>query len=143
MDFMVLKIPAKSENESFVRVVVAAFSARLDPTLDEVNEVRTAVSEAVTNSILHAYEDEKGIITIKASIENHSIWVEVRDEGKGIEDIQKVREPFYTEKPELERSGMGITIMENFMDDFVLESAPGKGTVVKMSKTFRKTESNH
>ncbi len=143
MDYMILKIPAKSENESFVRVVVAAFSARLDPTLEEVNEVRTAVSEAVTNSILHAYDDETGTITIKAAIENHTVMVEVHDEGKGIEDIQKVREPFYTDKPELERSGMGFTIMENFMDKLEIHSMPGKGTVIKMSKTFGKALENH
>ncbi len=143
-DYMALEVPAKSENESFVRVVVAAFAARLDPTLEEINELKTAVSEAVTNSILHAYEHDTGIIRIRALIEKQQFFVEIHDSGKGIKDIAQAREPLYTDKPELERSGMGFTIMENFMDQVTIESAPGKGTVIKMLKTFGKsTEKNH
>ncbi len=139
-----LEVPAKSENESFVRVVIAAFAARLDPTLEELNEVKTAVSEAVTNSIIHAYEDDRGIIKISAYVDERQLTVEIYDSGKGIEDIARAREPLYTEKPELERSGMGFTIMENFMDEVIVESAPGKGTAVKMSKVFgRVAENNH
>ncbi|MGI6318685.1 MAG: anti-sigma F factor [Firmicutes bacterium] len=144
MDYMMLEVPAKSENESFVRVVIAAFAARLDPTLEELNEVKTAVSEAVTNSIIHAYEDDRGIIKISAYVDERQLTVEIYDSGKGIEDIARAREPLYTEKPELERSGMGFTIMENFMDEVIVESAPGKGTAVKMSKVFgRVAENNH
>lgn len=143
-NYMFLEVPARSENESFVRVVVSAFAARLDPTLEEINELKTAVSEAVTNSILHAYDYQRGVIKIYVSIENQQLLVEIQDSGKGIEDIARAREPLYTEKPELERSGMGFTIMENFMDDLIVESVPGKGTVVKMLKTFGKiAEINH
>jgi len=141
---MTLEVPARSENESFVRVVIAAFAARLDPTLEEINEVKTAVSEAVTNSILHAYEGDQGLIKIKAVVEDKKLWIEISDTGKGIEDIARAREPLYTDKPELERSGMGFTIMENFMDELLVESSPGKGTVVKMLKVFDKAaESSH
>lgn len=144
MNYMMLEVPARSENESFVRVVIAAFAARLDPTLEELNEVKTAVSEAVTNSILHAYEDDRGVIKISAFVDERQLIIEIFDTGKGIEDIAKAREPLYTEKPELERSGMGFTIMENFMDEVRIESVPGKGTAIKMSKVFgRAVESNH
>ena len=144
MNYMMLEVPARSENESFVRVVIAAFAARLDPTLEEINEVKTAVSEAVTNSILHAYDDDRGLIKIKAFVEDKKLWIEISDSGKGIDDIARAREPLYTDKPELERSGMGFTIMENFMDEVVISSSPGKGTVVKMLKVFNKVaESSH
>jgi len=150
MNYMMLEVPARSENESFVRVVIAAFAARLDPTLEEINEVKTAVSEAVTNSILHAYDDDQGLIKIKAfvedNVEDKKLWIEISDTGKGIADIAKAREPLYTDKPELERSGMGFTIMENFMDEVEVNSSPGKGTVVKMLKVFNKdkvAESSH
>ena len=144
MNYMMLEVPARSENESFVRVVIAAFAARLDPTLEEINEVKTAVSEAVTNSILHAYDDDRGLIKIKAFVEDKKLWIEISDRGKGIDDIARAREPLYTDKPELERSGMGFTIMENFMDEVVINSSPGKGTVVKMLKVFNKVaESSH
>jgi stage II sporulation protein AB (anti-sigma F factor) len=143
MNYMMLEVPARSENESFVRVVIAAFAARLDPTLEELNEVKTAVSEAVTNSILHAYEDDRGLIKINAFVENKRLMVEIYDTGRGIEDIARAREPLFTEKPELERSGMGFTIMENFMDEVMVESKPGKGTKIKMSKTFGQFSGNN
>lgn len=139
MDYMRLEIPARSENESFARVVVAAFAARLNPTLEELNELKTAVSEAVTNCILHAYEDTESIISIKVTAEDKTLVVEIADQGKGIEDIAKAMEPLYTDKPELERSGMGFTIMENFMDGLTVKSQKGKGTVVTMSKNIGKT----
>ncbi|HHT45976.1 MAG TPA: anti-sigma F factor [Firmicutes bacterium] len=144
MNYMMLEVPARSENESFVRVVIAAFAARLDPTLEELNEVKTAVSEAVTNSILHAYEDDRGVIKINAFLNDRQLTIEIYDTGKGIEDIAKAREPLFTSKPELERSGMGFTIMENFMDEVKIESIPGKGTAIKMSKSFgRAVKNNH
>ncbi|HHU76926.1 MAG TPA: anti-sigma F factor [Firmicutes bacterium] len=138
MDYMHLEIPARSENERFVRVVVAAFAARLDPTLEELNELKTAVSEAVTNCILHAYDDADSVIIVKVMAENNNLIVEVADRGKGIEDIAKAKEPLYTDKPELERSGMGFTIMENFMDALKVQSRKGEGTVITMSKNIGK-----
>ncbi|HAP31768.1 MAG TPA: anti-sigma F factor [Firmicutes bacterium] len=139
MNYMKMEIPARSENESFVRVVVAAFAARLDPTLEELNEVKTAVSEAVTNCIIHAYDNiEEGIIMITVSLDGNKLSLEIEDYGKGIMDIEQAREPLYTEKPELERAGMGFSIMENFMDELFVESVPGKGTRVTMIRTLGK-----
>ncbi len=135
--FMKLEIESRSENEAFARVVVAAFAARLDPTLEEISDIKTAVSEAVTNAVIHAYEDKIGPVTIDAVIEGKRLTVEVADRGVGIEDLEQAREPLYTSKPELERSGMGFTIMENFMDELHLRSAPGEGTVVIMAKVIR------
>jgi stage II sporulation protein AB (anti-sigma F factor) len=146
MNYMKMEVPARSENESFVRVVVAAFAARLDPTLEELNEVKTAVSEAVTNCIIHAYDNVlEGIILITVSLDGNKLSLEVKDYGKGIIDIDQAREPLYTEKPELERAGMGFSIMENFMDELLVESAPGKGTRVTMIRTLGKksTWDNH
>lgn len=132
--FMKLEIPSRSDNESFARVVVAAFASRLDPTLDEISDIKTAVSEAVTNAIIHAYEDQYGLIVITASIEQNRLTVEIADQGIGIADLERARQPLYTSKPELERSGMGFTIMENFMDEIQVHSAPGKGTTVVLVK---------
>lgn len=128
---------SKSQNEGFARVVVAAFASQLDPTLDELADIKTAVSEAVTNSIIHGYEDTVGTIRIKAKLYESRIDIWVQDWGKGIEDIEKARQPLWTSKPELDRSGMGFTIMENFMDELEVKSEPGKGTTVKMVKNFR------
>ena len=135
--FMKLIIESRSENESFARVVVAAFAARLDPTLEEISDIKTAVSEAVTNAIIHAYEDGIGLVTIGASLKGSVLTVEVADEGAGMADVEKARAPLYTSKPELERSGMGFTIMENFMDRLDVSSSPGKGTTVIMVKEIR------
>ncbi len=145
MDYMNMEIPAKAENESFARVVVAAFIARLDPTLEELNEVKTAVSEAVTNCIIHAYDNlEDGIIRIALVLEGNKLTIEIEDKGRGILDIEKAREPLYTEKPELERAGMGFSIMENFMDELYVDSVPGKGTRVRMVRSFgKKAWDNH
>ncbi len=132
--FMKLEIPSRSDNEAFARVVVAAFVARLDPTLEEINDIKTAVSEAVTNAIIHAYEDRPGRILIYATLEGTTLTVEVLDEGVGIVDLELARQPLYTSKPELERSGMGFTIMENFMDEMHVRTAPGEGTVVTLVK---------
>ena len=135
--FMKLEIESLSENESFARVVVAAFAARLDPTLEEISDIKTAVSEAVTNAIIHAYEDRVGLISVRAYIDGNVLTVEVEDWGVGMEDVEKARQPLYTSKPELERSGMGFTIMENFMDKLTVRSAPGQGTLVTMVKEIR------
>jgi stage II sporulation protein AB (anti-sigma F factor) len=134
---MKLEFPSKSENEAFARVVVAAFASQLDPTLEEIQDVKMAVSEAVTNAIIHGYENTYGIVTIKCAIEDNQLIVEVIDNGKGIEDVNLARQPLYTSKPELERSGMGFTVMESFMDSLEVESEIGKGTRVVMKKKFQ------
>jgi stage II sporulation protein AB (anti-sigma F factor) len=117
---------------------VAAFAAQADPTLDEISDVKTAVSEAVTNAIIHGYENGPGTILISATLDNGRLEVTVVDYGVGIADIELARQPLYTTKPELDRSGMGFTIMENFMDEFSVESEADGGTTVTMAKVFRK-----
>lgn len=129
---------SRSSNESFARVTVASFMTALNPTVEEVSDVKTAVSEAVTNAIIHGYESEVHNISIRCRTEGQTLYLEVRDEGKGIEDIKQAMEPLYTSKPELERSGMGFSFMEAFMDKLEVESSPGMGTVVKMEKTIGK-----
>jgi len=132
-----IKLMSKSENEGFARVAVAAFVSQLDPTVEELTDVKTAVSEAVTNSIIHGYENKKeGIIKIEASISENEITIIIEDYGKGIKDIKQAMEPLYTSKPELERSGMGFTVMETFMDNLEVFSEYGKGTKVVMKKKF-------
>lgn len=134
---MKLEFMSKSQNESFARSVVAAFIAQLDPTIDELADVKTAVSEAVTNAIIHGYECQNGSITIISRIMDKTVEIEIKDCGKGIEDIELARQPLYTSKPELERSGMGFTVMETFMDEVEVESQSGVGTTVRMKKTFK------
>lgn len=132
---MKLQFSAISQNESFARVTVAAFISQLDPTLDELTEIKTVVSEAVTNSIIHGYEnDPNGMVYITVSMEDGFIEMVIRDEGIGIQDIEEARQPLFTTKPELERSGMGFTIMENFMDDIEVKSEPTKGTEIRLRK---------
>lgn len=133
---MRLEILSKSTNESFARVVVAAFASQLDPTIEELSDIKTAVSEAVTNAIIHGYEYSEGIVIVESTIEGNRIEIVVEDKGKGIADIKKAMEPFYTSKPDLERSGMGFTVMETFMDELMVESQLGNGTRVKMTKVF-------
>jgi stage II sporulation protein AB (anti-sigma F factor) len=128
--------PALSQNESFARVVVASFAAQLDPTLDEITDVKTAVSEAVTNAIIHGYGEKGGEITISCTLEDSVLEVAVTDKGAGIADLNQAMEALYTSRPDLERSGMGFTVMENFMDTLRVDSVPGKGTVVIMTKKF-------
>ena len=123
---------SKSNNEAFARISVAAFVAQLDPTIEEISDIKTAVSEAVTNSIVHGYEDDIGIVTLICKIHNNDVYIEVSDNGKGIEDIDIAKQPLYTTKPDLERSGMGFTIMESFMDELNVESILGLGTKVTM-----------
>jgi stage II sporulation protein AB (anti-sigma F factor) len=137
---MTLDFESKSQNESFARTVVAAFAAQLDPTIEELADIKTAVSEAVTNSIIHGYADNIGIIRMHCTIEGNELTVEVIDKGVGIENIEKAMEPLYTTRPELERSGMGFSFMEAFMDELIVESAVGKGTTVIMKKRVGKSE---
>ncbi|WP_027724413.1 anti-sigma F factor [Tuberibacillus calidus] len=140
---MTLQFTAVSENESFARVTVAAFVAQLDPTMDELTEIKTVVSEAVTNSIIHGYENKGcGLVTIKAEIEDDTVHLTVHDDGVGIENVEEARQPLYTSKPELERSGMGFTIMENFMDHVAIETAPGCGTTVYLTKHLTKNKAS-
>ena len=131
---MLLKIPSRSENERFARTVCAAFLIELDPTLEEMSEIKTAVSEAVTNAVIHGYNSADGEITIMGEISERTVTYTISDNGCGIEDIPKAREPLYTGKPESERSGMGFSIMEAFMDELKVESKPGSGTKITMSK---------
>lgn len=131
---MKLEFLNRSDNEAFARTVAAAFCIQLNPTVEELAEIKTAVSEAVTNAIIHGYEDRKGMVTLEGVIEGNTVFLTVSDEGMGIADIKRAREPLYTGKPEMERSGMGFTIMETFMDSMEVHSEIGKGTVVKMSK---------
>ena len=135
---MELVFDSISVNEGFARVAVAAFMTQLNPTLEEVADVKTAVSEAVTNAIIHGYEKEVKKIRIHCRLKEQVIYIEVEDYGKGIEDVAQAMEPMYTSKPELERSGMGFSFMEAFMDEISVESEPGKGTLVKMQRKIGK-----
>ncbi len=137
---MKLEFISKSNNEAFARISVAAFAAQLDPTVEELADIKTAVSEAVTNSIIHGYEDTEGIVKVSCKIIGNSIVVEVSDNGKGIENVEEARKPLYTSKPDLERSGMGFTIMESFMDEIKIESILGIGTKITMKKLIKKDE---
>lgn len=131
---MVLEFDSKSQNESFARLTVAAFVAELDPTIEEITDIKTAVSEAVTNSIIHGYANGPGKVKMIGRIVGHEVTIIIEDQGVGIEDIAKAMEPLYTTKPELERSGMGFSFMEAFMDELQVNSEFGKGTVVTMKK---------
>ena len=130
---MELNFLSKSNNEAFARITVAAFAAQLDPTIEEL-----AVSEAVTNCIIHGYEDTEGIVKVKATLLGNVIEIEISDNGKGIEDIELARKPLYTTKGNLERSGMGFTIMESFMDEVEIHSVVGIGTKITMKKKIKK-----
>ena len=135
---MNLEFISKSSNEAFARIAVASFASQLDPSIEEISDIKTAVSEAVTNSIIHGYEEKQGIIKIECVLYENSIEIQISDNGKGIENIDKAREPLYTTKPELERSGMGFTIMESFMDELKIESVIGVGTKITMKKIINK-----
>lgn len=138
---MNLQFSALSQNESFARVTVAAFIAQLDPTMDELTEIKTVVSEAVTNAIIHGYDsDPSGIVYISVSIEDHFVEMIINDVGIGIEDVEEARQPLFTTKPDLERSGMGFTIMENFMDEIEVHSQPGSGTKIQLRKHLSKSK---
>ena len=136
---MKLEFLSKSSNEAFARITVAAFAAQLDPTIEELADIKTAVSEAVTNSIIHGYENMEGKVKIIAKIIENTIEIQISDSGKGIENVEVARKPLYTSKPNLERSGMGFTIMESFMDEVHIESVLGIGTKVTMKKKIEKS----
>lgn len=131
---MKLEFASRTENEAFARITVSAFASQLDPTIDEIADIKTAVSEAVTNSIIHGYDGEEGTVKIEAKIFKNVIEIEVSDTGKGIQNVKEAMKPLYTSKPNMERSGMGFTIMESFMDDLKVESSLGFGTKVTMRK---------
>ena len=142
-NIMEIKFSAVSQNQAFARVVAAAFTAQLNPTLGELTEVKTAVSEAVTNAIIHGYDgyencedkqDDCHWVYLRCQIANNEVLIEIEDKGRGIDDIAAAREPLYTTKPDEERSGMGFTVMEEFMDEVIVQSVPGEGTIVKMRK---------
>lgn len=137
---MKLEFISKASNESFARITIAAFASQLDPTIEELADIKTAVSEAVTNCIIHGYDNRQGIVKILAKLQGNTIIIEISDNGKGIENIELAKEPLYTTKPNLERSGMGFTIMESFMDNVQIESIVGLGTKITMSKTIKKQE---
>lgn len=135
MDQMEISFQAIAENEAFARMVISAFLVRRDPVLSILSEVRTAVSEAVTNAVVHAYQGQNpGRIVMRAALDDEKILIEIVDYGCGIEDIQQAMKPFYTSKPDEERSGMGFALMQSFMDRVQVESSPGSGTAVRMEK---------
>ena len=134
---MKLEFLSKSCNEAFARIAVAAFASQLDPTIEEIADIKTAVSEAVTNSIIHGYENKEGIVKLHCMIKDNNIIIQVSDTGIGIEDINTAKEPLYTSKPNLERSGMGFTIMQSFMDELSVESVVNLGTKVTMRKAIK------
>ena len=135
---MEIRFDSRSEDEGFARVSVASFLTQLNPTVEEVADVKTAVSEAVTNAIIHGYEQRVETVRIHCSIENQLFTVEISDRGKGIANVEKAMEPMFTTKPEDDRSGMGFSFMEAFMDSVEVESKVGEGTSVKMTKTIGK-----
>ena len=134
---MRIEFPNQSDNERFARTVAAAFVLELDPTVDQVSEIKTAISEAVTNAIIHGYENSDGNVTMEGYIYDDTVEYIISDDGAGIPDIRRAREPLFTGKPEMERSGMGFTIMETFMDSVEVESEVGKGTRITMSKILK------
>ncbi|MBQ9915116.1 MAG: anti-sigma F factor [Clostridia bacterium] len=135
---MKLEFLSKSANESFARAAVSAFVSQLDPTLEELADIKTAVSEAVTNAIVHGYQNPDSIVFLSCEIHGQNVSIEIRDEGRGISDIALAMQPLYTGSPETERSGMGFTVMEAFMDSVFVDSAPGKGTKVILTKKIGK-----
>ena len=140
MEKMSVEMESRSSNEQFARVVTAVFLSRMDPTVEELDDVKTAVSEAVTNCIIHGYEGGSGLIRLEAKIDGREATVRITDQGVGIADVKKAMEPLYTTKPSEERSGMGFSFMEAFMDELEVESKPGEGTTVTMKKRMGKEE---
>jgi len=140
MEKMHFEMESHSSNEQFARVVVAVFLARLDPTVEELDDVKTAVSEAVTNCIIHGYEGGPGTIRVEVTVENQMATIHIIDWGVGIPDVKRAMEPLYTTKPTEDRCGMGFAFMEAFMDEVAVQSVPGEGTVVTMKKHIKKQE---
>ena len=135
---MSLSFTATSENEAFARVSVSAFVSQLDPTLSDLSDIKVAVSEAVTNAIIHGYENMSGDVYLECSYDDDIVYILVKDCGKGIANIEEAMQPLYTSKPDMERSGMGFTVMESFMDTVSVESVPNEGTKIIMSKKLQK-----
>ena len=133
-NYLNVKFKSISENESLARLIISSFILPLNPTIEELNDIKTSVSEAVTNSIIHGYDGEDGIIELSCQVKERSVTIVIEDFGKGIEDIEKAREPMYTSKPQCERSGLGFSVMESFMDKVEVESHVGEGTRVTMYK---------
>ena len=131
---------SRPENISFARVVVAGFISPLDPSVDEVSDIKTAVSEAVTNAIIHGYPKDAGTVRMALTANDNNLTIEVSDDGVGIADIETAREPLFTTKAELERSGLGFTVMESFMDSVTVESTPGRGTIITLAKKLASRE---
>lgn len=138
---MELRFASISQNEALARTVAAAFATQLNPTIEELTDIRTAVSEAVTNAIIHGYENRRDeAVTLKGEIEGERLVFIIEDQGKGIEDVEMARQPFFTTQPDMERSGMGFSVMEAFMDRVKVESALGKGTRIRLEKELRQVE---
>jgi len=133
-NYMEVKFPAISENESIARLIISAFVMGMDPEVDVLSDIKTAVSEAVTNAIIHGYDGIEGEVYVKLYREKRNVYIEIEDKGRGIEDIKKAMEPMFTTKPGGERTGLGFTVMENFMDSVEVKSKPGHGTVVRLEK---------
>lgn len=136
---MTVRMDAKSENEGLARMIAASFLVQFNPTMEEMDDVKTAISEAVTNAIIHGYGEAEGVVEMHFLREEQKLTVKVIDEGNGMEDVHTAMQPMYTTKPELERSGMGFTFMEAFMDEVTVASEPGRGTTVCMCKSFKRT----
>ncbi|WP_290770543.1 anti-sigma F factor [Anaerofustis sp.] len=142
-NYLNVKFKSISENESLARLIISSFILPLNPTMDELNDIKTSVSEGVTNSIIHGYNNEKNnIITLEAFIRDREVTIKIIDDGVGIKDIQRAKEPLFTSKPELERSGLGFTIMESFMDELNVCSEEGKGTTLVMTKKILSSKGN-
>ncbi len=141
-NMMSVSFSAISQNESLSRTLAAAFAAQLNPTIEELTDIRTAVSEAVTNAIIHGYGGRGGTVTMNCAIEGDVFAVDIIDTGRGIEDIALAMQPFYTSAPELERSGMGFSVMQAFMDEVKVRSVPGCGTTVSMKKRISAVRDN-
>ena len=133
-NYIKTRFPSEEANESLARGIAAFFILPLDPSVEDAEDVKTSVSEAVTNAVIHGYRDKKGEVEMELSLEGRILRVTVRDSGAGIEDVKKARMPMFTTRPEEERSGMGFTIMESFMDELEVDSTPGKGTTITMKK---------
>ncbi|MBP1553144.1 MAG: anti-sigma F factor [Oscillospiraceae bacterium] len=141
-NFMKLSFPSKSANEGFARAAVAAFCAQLDPTVEQINDIKTSVSEAVTNCIVHGYRDTFGVIYITATIKEDTVTIKIADKGVGIEDVSKAMQPLFTTDPNGERAGIGFAVMQSFMDSVKVKSALGKGTRVVMTKKIIPRDKN-
>ena len=137
---MHIRFLSLSQNEAFARVAVGAFASQMNATLSDIADIKTAVSEAVTNAIIHGYNEGSGVVEVSCFIDGLKIEVRVKDFGAGISDVLEARKPFYTTKPELDRSGMGFTVMETFMDEVIVESKEGSGTTVRMIKKIKGIE---